>query len=84
MKEIHIGAIIAYEREKKKISRERLCEGIFTLMALKRLEEGDRTPSYFILERLMERLGKSMNKLEILLHERDYEVYYLRVQLEKA
>ena len=84
MKEIHIGAIIAYEREKKRISRERLCEGIFTPMALKRLEEGDRTPSYFILERLMERLGKSMNKLEILLHERDYEVYYLRVQLEKA
>ncbi len=84
MKEIHIGAIIAYEREKKKISRERLCEGIFTPMALKRLEEGDRTPSYFILERLMERLGKSMNKLEILLHEKDYEVYYLRVQLEKA
>ena len=32
----------------------------------------------------LQRLGKSMNKLEILLHERDYEVYYLRVQLEKA
>lgn len=51
---MNIGAIIAYERDKKKISREKLSAGILTPMALKRLEEGDRTPSFFLLERLME------------------------------
>ena len=83
MNSIHIGRLIDYERKKKKISLEKLSAGILTHTGLKRLEDGERIPSFFILERIMERLGKSVNKLEFLLHEKDYEIYYLRGKIEK-
>ena len=83
MNSIHLGSLIAYERKKKKISLEKLSAGVLTHTGLKRLEDGERIPSFFVLERILERLGKSMNKLELLLYEKDYQIYYLRGRIEQ-
>lgn len=83
MEQSYLGKLIAYERKKKKISLAKLSSGVLTHTGLKRLEDGERFPSFFIMERIVERLARSMNKLELLLHEKDYEIYYLRGKIEK-
>ena len=83
MEQSYLGKLIAYERKKKKISLEKLSSGVLTHTGLKRLEDGERFPSFFVMERIVERLARSMNKLELLLYEKDYEIYYLRGKIEK-
>ncbi len=78
-----IGRMIGYERSKRKISMQMLSEGLCSVSALQRLESGERLPDFFVLERLIERLGKSINKMEFLYSEAAYEIYYLREIIEK-
>ena len=78
-----IGRMIGYERNKRKISMQMLSEGLCSVSALQRLESGERLPDFFVLERLIERLGKSINKMEFLYSETAYEIYYLREIIEK-
>lgn len=79
-----IGKMIAYERSKQGISAQRLSEGVCSVSALQRLESGVRLPDFFVLERLIERLGKSVNKMEFLYDEGAYDIYYLREIIEKS
>lgn len=79
-----IGNMIAYERSKQGISAQRLSEGVCSVSALQRLENGVRLPDFFVLERLIERLGKSVNKMEFLYDEGAYDIYYLREIIEKS
>lgn len=79
-----IGSMIAYERSKQGISAQRLSEGVCSVSALQRLESGVRPPDFFVLERLIERLGKSVNKIEFLYDEGAYDIYYLREIIEKS
>ncbi len=78
-----IGNLINYERNKRKVSVQKLCEGICSASALQRAESGERLPDYFVLERVIERLGVSVNKLEFLQDQEAYEIYYLRVLIEQ-
>ncbi len=73
-----IGRMIGYERGKRKISMQMLSEGLCSVSVLQRLESSERFPDFFVLERLIERLGKSINKMEFLYSEAAYEIYYLR------
>ena len=75
--------MISYLRRKKKISMELLSRGLCSTSALQRLEYGERLPDFFVLERLLERLGISVNKMEFLSDEAAYEIYYLREIIEK-
>ena len=75
--------MISYLRRKKKISVELLSRGLCSTSALQRLEYGERLPDFFVLERLLERLGLSVNKMEFLYDEAAYEIYYLREIIEK-
>lgn len=77
-----IGRQIKYLRNKKNIEPEKICLGICSDTSLKRLERGKRLPDYFVLERIMERVGKSINKIEFLADEETYELYYLREVIE--
>ena len=77
------GSMISYIRTKKKISMELLSRGLCSTSALQRLEYGERLPDFFLLERLLERLGISVNKMEFLYDEAAYEIYYLREIIEK-
>lgn len=77
-----IGRQVNYLRNKKNIELEKLCLGVCSLVSLTRLEGGERLPDCFVLERIMERVGKSANKIELAADEEDYEIYYLREVIE--
>lgn len=77
-----IGNLIYYERTKRGIGLPRLTDGICSASVLKRLENGERLPDVLVLERLVERLGKSLNKMEFLHSEIAYDIYYLRESIE--
>lgn len=62
---------------------KKLADGICSAAAVQRLESGSRVPDFFTLERIIERLGRSVNKLELLQDETAYELYYRREILEK-
>lgn len=82
MNKSDIGKLIHYERTKEKINLRKLASGICSVTALQRLESGERLPDFWVLGRLIERLGKSVNKLEFLYDESAYEICYLREQIE--
>lgn len=82
MNKSDIGKLIHYERTKEKINLQKLASGVCSLTALQRLECGERLPDFWVLGRLIERLGKSVNKLEFLYDESAYEICYLREQIE--
>ncbi|MBD5495936.1 MAG: helix-turn-helix transcriptional regulator, partial [Lachnospiraceae bacterium] len=82
MKKEEIGKMVKYERTKKNINIKDLSCGICSPASLKRLEHGVRLPDFFLLERIIERLGKSMNKVEFLHDEHTYDICYLRELIE--
>ena len=82
MKKEEIGKMVKYERTKKNIDIKDLSRGICSTASLKRLEHGVRLPDFFLLERIIERLGKSMNKVEFLHDEHTYDICYLRELIE--
>lgn len=77
-----IGKLIQFERNHKGISTQQLASGICSVTTLQRLENGERLPDFFVLERMIERLGKSVNKIELLYNQAAYKLYYLREVLE--
>ena len=80
----YLGKLVEYERGVKNISCKELTKGVCSEATLRRLEYGIQIPSFFVLERLLERLGKSVNKIEFLYNETDYEIYYLREGIENT
>ena len=82
MEQAFWGKLIEYERMVKKISLNKLTKGVCSPTTLHRLEYGKRIPCLFIMERILERLGKSINKVEFLYYESDYDICYLRELIE--
>lgn len=77
-----IGNLIYYERTKRGIGLPRLTDGVCSASVVQRLENGERLPDFLVLERLVERLGHSMNKMEFIHNEIAYDIYYLRDSIE--
>lgn len=79
MKKVHkIGDLINYERKKLRISVETLASGLCSKTVLRRIEAGERDADFFLLDRLLGRLGSSINKIEILQDIRSYELLMMR------
>ena len=76
-----IGALINYERTKQNISIDKLRDGVCSEAVLRRIEAGERGTEFFVLERLISRLGSSSNKIELIQDEKDYELLILREKL---
>ncbi len=83
MKKEEVGKLLNYLRRKKNIDLEKLCLGVCSGTCIKRLERGERFPDFFVMERILQRLGKSVNKMELLPDEQAYKIYYLREVIEK-
>lgn len=79
-----LGKLITRARRRRGISCEELANGVCAVSTLLRTEKGERLPDFFVLERILERLGASGNKLEFLHDERAYELYYLRERVEES
>ena len=83
MKELTIGDIIKYQINKKGISPEKLTEGLCTPTSLKRLINGDTRQSFFLVERILQRLGISVNKVTLLHNEGDDTLLIMREMICK-
>ena len=84
MKFYGVGNVLLHYREKKKFTQLQLCEGICNEMLMSRIETGEREFDSLISETLLERLGKTTNRLEFLLNDEDYYYYLLRENIVKA
>ena len=83
MKELTIGDIIKYQINKKSILPEKLTEGLCTTTSLKRLINGDTRQSFFLVERILQRLGILVNKVTLLHNESDDTLFIMREMICK-
>lgn len=83
MKKLTIGDLIKYQINKKSIATEKLTEGLCSVSSLKRLINGDTKQSFFLVERLLERLGMSVNKISLLQNENDDSLFIMREMISK-
>lgn len=79
-----LGKMIYCQRKQRQIKAEDLAKGVCTTATIQRMERGERLPDYFVLERIVERLGSSINKLEFLYDENSYNIICLREQIEQC
>ena len=71
-------------RKEARISQSRLCKGLCSVQLLSKIELEERTPDMLLLEALMQRLGKSPEKLEIILSLEEYHYIEARDEIEDA
>nr|WP_315101712.1 helix-turn-helix transcriptional regulator [uncultured Catonella sp.] len=83
MKELTIGNLIEYQIKKKSVSIDKLVEGLCSTTSLKRLINGDTRQSFFLVERILERLGVSVNKVSLLHNENDDRLFIMREMISK-
>lgn len=84
MSKITIGQIIKSEREKQNINKRKLSYGICTRQMLYRIEENNCNEDKFLLDILLQRLGKSPDKLEIVLNYQEYEKVRIRDTINES
>jgi transcriptional regulator with XRE-family HTH domain len=78
-----IGAIIATLRYEKQYSRKKLCQGLCSTQMLIKIENDEADVDKFMLDMLLQRLGKSPDKLEVILSDEEYEKIYARDYIEE-
>ena len=84
LKQNSIGRFIHILRTRNNISQGRLSKGLCSIATLSRIELGERIPDKFLMDALFQRLGKSPDKFEVLLAEKDYFLYEQRKEIEIA
>lgn len=83
MENTSIGAIIATLRYEKKCSRRKLCQGLCSTQMMIKIENDETEVDKFMLDMLLQRLGKSPDKLEVILSDEEYEKIYTRDYIEE-
>lgn len=74
----NIGKVIGALREKKGISMQELARGIASIAEISRIESGQQEPDGFLAEALFQRMGKSVDKLELMVAPEEYEMVLTR------
>lgn len=77
----HIGEYIKRKREEKEIKQDELCYGICDRSTLSRIERGKQEPSYYILKALLQRLGISEDRCQILIGAQEFEIAELQREI---
>ena len=78
------GKQIKVLRKKKKMSRDKLCKGLCTVQNLFLIEEGEGLADMLMLVSLLERLGKSAERLTYILTAEEYHRLAQRDKIEEA
>ena len=76
-----IGEILYVLRMQRGLGQEDLCRGLCSNAALSRYELGERTPDRLLLNALMQRLGKSADKMATILFMEEYEYLLWKKQV---
>lgn len=79
-----LGVMLFREREKMGEKQKCIAEGIISISDLCRVERGKMEVDYFTLQALFERLGKSIDKLELVVSDSEYESIAVRSQIERS
>lgn len=77
----NIGKVIRFLREERGISIKKLCRGLCSESMLMRYETGERLPDSWMAERLLGRLGKSMNQIEQMMSQKEYGNIQLQMEI---
>ena len=83
MSNITIGRIIEKLRIKKNCSRRKLCQGLCSSQMLIKIETNQSDIDKFLADILLQRLGKSPDKLEIILSDEEYSKIHMRDEIEE-
>ena len=70
-----IGELLYRLRKETSVTLEQLGQGLCSVSEMGEIEADQLTPDYFLFDRLFGRLGKSVDRLEILLPLEVYEIY---------
>ncbi|MDE7185874.1 MAG: helix-turn-helix domain-containing protein [Lachnospiraceae bacterium] len=79
-----LGLMLFYEREKMGETQRNIAEGIISISELSRVECGELEIDYFTLQALFERLGKSIDKLELAVSGSEYDAIAYRIEIERS
>lgn len=77
----HIGLYIKKMREELDVKQEVLCRGICDRSTLSRIERGRQEPSYYTLKVLLQRLGISEERFQILMGPQEFEIAELQKEI---
>ena len=83
MSNITLGKIIEKLRIEKNYSRRQLCQGLCSTQTLIKIETDQSDVDKFLADILLQRLGKSSDKLEIILSDEEYSKIYARDEIEE-
>ncbi len=79
--ENEIGLFVRMIREAKGYNQEEICEGICSLATLSRIETGERTVDFLMVESLLARMKVEKSEYEFILDEEEYELYQQREEI---
>lgn len=75
---MNVGKMLLKLREKMGVSQTQLGQGLAEVVEISRLEGGDNEPDILLVEALFQRLGKSVDKLELVISGVEYRRTLLR------
>ena len=78
-----IGQLLWKLREKEGIRLKQLCMGISSLSKYARIEADQQEIDFFLIDRIMGRLGKSVERLSYILPIDVYKIYELRQEVQQ-
>ncbi len=78
-----IGQLLWKLREKEGIRQTQLCKGLCSHAKYVRIEYDQQEIDFFLIDRLMGRLGKSVERLTYILPIEVYEIYELRQEIQQ-
>lgn len=84
MNERKIGKLAEYLRKTKHLRMKDVYQGVCTQAAYIRLETGESLPEFMTLSYIFSRMGKSVNKVSMMVGYKEYEMYCLQEELEKT
>lgn len=79
-----LGIMLCKERKKMGEKQKSVGEGIISISDLSKVENGAMEVDYFTLQALFERLGKSIDKLELTISCDEYEAIEYRAEIERS
>lgn len=78
-----IGQLLLRLREKEKIRQKQLCRGLCSNIKYVRIDNDQQETDFFLIDRLMGRMGKSVERLTYVLPVEVYEIYELRREIQQ-
>ncbi len=79
-----LGVMLFKEREKMGEKQKRVADGIISISEMSKVESGGHEIDYFTLQALFERLGKSIDKLELAVSGEEYAAISYRAEIEHS